>query len=212
MAEGLTVSIVSSNGLIREGLTRILEAHGIGLASSVARIDEITEPGAAILLDMTANLDVGQSVAELRDRFESSRVIVIGDGGAAVANNVIKAGADQFIFRTIHPEAFDVLVRMAVAELCISDLIEHVLDRSSRHHSPETARAEILKSLTAREYEVLQQLVEGMSDQEISSNLEIARDTVRVHIRSMTRKLGVRNRTQAAIWGIQRGLTPANAT
>jgi DNA-binding NarL/FixJ family response regulator len=59
--------------------------------------------------------------------------------------------------------------------------------------------------LTPREHQVLALISQGNSNREIASNLQIAEKTVRIHVSSLLAKLGARDRTQAAIFAIQRG-------
>ena len=59
--------------------------------------------------------------------------------------------------------------------------------------------------LTPREHQVLSLITHGNSNREIASNLQIAEKTVRIHVSSLLGKLGARDRTQAAIYAIQRG-------
>jgi Response regulator containing a CheY-like receiver domain and an HTH DNA-binding domain len=59
--------------------------------------------------------------------------------------------------------------------------------------------------LTPREEQVLKLISGGCSNQEIATKLEIAEKTVRIHVSSVLEKLGARDRTQAAIYAIQRG-------
>ena len=59
--------------------------------------------------------------------------------------------------------------------------------------------------LTPREQQVLSLIAHGNSNREIASNLQIAEKTVRIHVSSLLAKLGARDRTQAAIYAIQRG-------
>jgi DNA-binding NarL/FixJ family response regulator len=59
--------------------------------------------------------------------------------------------------------------------------------------------------LTPREHQVLALIAAGNSNREIASNLQIAEKTVRIHVSSVLAKLGARDRTQAAIYAIQRG-------
>lgn len=61
-------------------------------------------------------------------------------------------------------------------------------------------------NLTTREVDILRCLVEGEANKVISRRLSIADATVKVHIKAILRKLRVRNRTQAAIWAVGRGL------
>lgn len=63
-----------------------------------------------------------------------------------------------------------------------------------------------LQPLTEREVEVLQAVVDGLNTEQIAARLFIAPDTVKTHLRNLLRKLGVRDRTAAAVRGLQWGL------
>nr|WP_281435966.1 response regulator transcription factor [Oricola nitratireducens] len=61
--------------------------------------------------------------------------------------------------------------------------------------------------LSRRELEVVRRLAGGMSNKLIARELEISEATVKVHLKSILKKLGVTNRTQAAIWALNKGVT-----
>jgi DNA-binding NarL/FixJ family response regulator len=63
--------------------------------------------------------------------------------------------------------------------------------------------------LTVREEEVLRLLAEGLTNREIAHQLQLSLVTVKVHVRHIIAKLGVSDRTQAAVRAIQLGLLPA---
>jgi DNA-binding NarL/FixJ family response regulator len=60
-----------------------------------------------------------------------------------------------------------------------------------------------ISSLTLRETEILNCLSLGRSNKEIACDLDIAEATVKVHVKTLLRKLRVKNRTQAALWALQ---------
>ncbi len=67
--------------------------------------------------------------------------------------------------------------------------------------------ASVLSTLTARELDTLKLLAQGKSNEEISLELVIVQKTVEKHVANILRKLGVKNRTEAAAWSIEKGLT-----
>jgi DNA-binding CsgD family transcriptional regulator len=67
-----------------------------------------------------------------------------------------------------------------------------------------------LDSLTDREWEILGLICEGLGDGEISKILNVSRNTVRNHVASLYRKIGVNRRSAAIIWGRERGITKRN--
>ena len=63
--------------------------------------------------------------------------------------------------------------------------------------------------LSSRETEVIRCLEQGRSNKSIARHLDITEATVKVHLKTILRKLGLKNRTQAAIWAMKNGITPA---
>jgi two-component system nitrate/nitrite response regulator NarL len=63
-----------------------------------------------------------------------------------------------------------------------------------------------LTELTLREVDILQCLTEGLSNKQIARRLGIREATVKIHVKSLIGKLGVANRTQAALWGVRAGV------
>lgn len=86
-----------------------------------------------------------------------------------------------------------------------ADGVEAVLAASGHRPARRTSRD---GNLTAREIEVLRLVAQGRSNREIAAALHIAEKTARNHIERMYAKLGVRNRTQASLAAIDRGLAP----
>jgi two-component system nitrate/nitrite response regulator NarL len=67
------------------------------------------------------------------------------------------------------------------------------------------AEEAIAPHLSPRERSILHCLIEGASNKTIARKMEIAEATVKVHVKAILRKIGVQNRTQAAIWGVNNG-------
>jgi DNA-binding NarL/FixJ family response regulator len=80
------------------------------------------------------------------------------------------------------------------------------LRRAGSATSPARAAADLETALTKREAEVLKQLALGLSNKEIAQALEISYETVKEHVQHILRKLGVADRTQAAVWAVRKGL------
>jgi two-component system nitrate/nitrite response regulator NarL len=69
-----------------------------------------------------------------------------------------------------------------------------------------------LRGLSPREQEILQALVTGASNKLIANRLGITEATVKVHLKTLLRKIDVNNRTQAAIWAMNNGFTASDTT
>jgi DNA-binding NarL/FixJ family response regulator len=62
------------------------------------------------------------------------------------------------------------------------------------------------RGLTAREVEVLRHLAAGLSNRDVAARLAISAETVKAHVQHLLHKLGVGNRTQAAVWAVRQQL------
>jgi DNA-binding NarL/FixJ family response regulator len=60
--------------------------------------------------------------------------------------------------------------------------------------------------LTKRESEVLKQLAKGFTNKQIADELDISYETVKEHVQHILRKIGVTDRTQAAVWSVRKGI------
>ena len=66
--------------------------------------------------------------------------------------------------------------------------------------------ADVEVPLTKREGEVLRQLASGMTNKQIAESLHISYETVKEHVQHILRKIGVTDRTQAAVWAVRKGI------
>jgi two-component system nitrate/nitrite response regulator NarL len=83
-----------------------------------------------------------------------------------------------------------------------SNLAEFLPTHPNLGLSPGTSQSMKQAGLSLREIEILACLVSGQPNKIISRQLEISEATVKIHVKAILRKVGVQNRTQAAIWAI----------
>ena len=120
----------------------------------------------------------------------------------------IKSGAQGYLLKNLEPEGLFEMVRGVYrGEASISGLTAaRILDefaRLAQETSPVSSSGE---SLTRREREVLQLVAQGATNKEIASQLFIAENTVKNHLRNTLMKLHLRNRVQAAAYALREGL------
>ena len=117
---------------------------------------------------------------------------------------------DEDIYRALQAGARAYLLKgMTFEELTATIRAVH----AGRSHIPPAIAGRLAErlsteELTPREFDVLEQIVNGMSNMEIATELEISKATVKTHVNSLLGKLGVTDRTQAATAAIQRGIVP----
>jgi DNA-binding NarL/FixJ family response regulator len=202
----ITIVIADDHPVVRQGLAVLFEVQDdivvIGQASDGAEAVRLTlecDPD-VLLLDLKLPALDGMGVlAELRAHGARTRVLVLtsaaGPSGPALA---LQAGAAGFLYKDVDPDA---LVRA----------IRSVHDGHTVL-APEAAGlvaarpggdARGFGALTSREREVLALLAAGRSNREIARSLRVAEKTVKTHVSSVLAKLGVADRTQAALLAVR---------
>ena len=211
MADAIDVLVVDDHAVVREGLRTFLELQdGIEVVGEAAdgeaavREAERLRPD-VILIDLVMpKLDGVGAMRELRRRLPATRVIVLtsfADDERLLG--AIRAGAAGYLLKNAEPQEVVRAVRAASAGQALLDpavaarVVESIADRDA------VAGAE---SLTPRELEVLALIARGRSNKLIARELGIAEKTVKTHVGHVLAKLGVTDRTQAAVIAVRTGL------
>ena len=121
-----------------------------------------------------------------------------------------------YIARAVALGAAGYLLKSATRDEIISSIRtvakgETIWNRNELHRvsgsiAPPHSQADLEVPLTKREGEVLKQLALGLSNKEIALALKISYETVKEHVQHILRKVGVSDRTQAAVWAVRKGL------
>lgn len=218
----IRVLVVDDHAVVREGLRTFLQLQDgievVGEAAdgeqAVARAAELAPD--VILMDLVMpNLDGIGAMRELRRRASPSRVIVLtsflDDERLMPA---LQAGAAGYLLKDVEPAELARAVRKACADEALIDpavaaRLLHTLsadgNRDGRRGAGFTATPAI-DQLTRREREVLELIALGHSNKRIALELDVAEKTVKTHVGHLLAKLGVADRTQAALLAVQSGL------
>lgn len=208
------VIILSKNEILREGLRRILTDQGFAVEEVVSCVTDLKgdiSAGAVLLVDGVVFEEGVQTCQLLREKLPEQKIVLMTDDYSV--ENVTRAfstGAiDGYIAKAMSCEPLAGALRLiALGEKVIPS---QVVDRLSGAFSRTAARSIQSRfagaSLSSREEEILRCLVDGEPNKVISRRLNITDATVKVHIKAILRKLRVKNRTQAAIWAVERGFS-----
>ena len=205
-----TVLLVDDHPLLRKGVRQLLELEDdirvIGESSNGA--DAVTlaaelDPD-LILLDLSMKgMDGIETLIALRDASVASRIVVftVSDERNDVVS-ALKSGADGYLLKDTEPEELVDSIRLACSgKLVLSEQLTEVLALSFRDE--KKVEGPNLDSLTRRELQILKHVAEGLSNKLIGRKLEIAESTVKVHVKHLLKKLGLRSRVEAAIWMVE---------
>jgi NarL family two-component system response regulator LiaR len=214
----ISVLIVDDHAVVREGLRTFLalqdgiEVVGEAEDGRAALAAEAQLSPDVILMDLVMPvLDGVQAMRALHERGSRSHVIVLtsflDDERILPA---IRAGAAGYLLKDVEPAELAAAVRGATGERAAIDptVAARLLQTLSEPTAPAGAPAAVaVDALTRREREVLCLIAAGRSNKRIAFELGIAEKTVKTHVGHVLAKLGVSDRTQAALLAVRAGLT-----
>jgi DNA-binding NarL/FixJ family response regulator len=204
----ITVLIADDHPVVRQGLRVLLSVQDDIAVVGEARdgheaVDLATTLApAVILLDLKLpGLDGLGVLAELRDRRLPARVLVLTSAAdPASVTLAMRAGAVGFLYKDVDPDALVRALRSVNdGHTLLAPEAAGLLVRRAQGH--DAVRG--LDALTGREREVLAQIAEGRSNREIARLLGVSEKTVKTHVSSVLAKLGVADRTQAALYAVR---------
>jgi DNA-binding NarL/FixJ family response regulator len=207
--------IADDQALVRSGFRLIVEGRPdlevVGEAAdgaqAVALVEEL-EPDVILLDIRMPNLDGIEATKRIVASGSRTRILVLTTFDLdEYVYGAVRAGASGFLLKDVRPgELVDAIRVVAGGNALLGPTaIERLLTRFSPPTDPP-AEAVAVGSLTDREAETLQLLASGLSNAEIAAKLVVSEATVKSHVSSVFRKLGVRDRVQAVIAAYDSGL------
>ena len=205
----IRVLIADDHGVLRDGLARVIAAQPdlevVGAAADGAEAVELCRARRPDVVLMDLEMPV-------LDGIEATRAIV-GEAGEATAVLVLTSFSDRRrIVAALDAGAVGYLLKDAAAEEVVRGVRAAAaggspLDpRAARSLLEAKAAPDPLAGLSPREREVLGALLEGMPNKLIARRLGISEKTVKTHLTSVFRRLGVTDRVQAVLWAERHGL------
>lgn len=198
------------------GLKAVLTEFGytvVGMASTAAvTLSEIGQAAAdVVLIDSNhADMHAVDFVTELRRMCPGLIVVVITDEERTeVAYDLLAAGATGYCLKSCNAAQLKMAIDSTRSgAIWLDASIGHDLVKAAEHsHATTPPVSAITTSMTPRELEVLTLLIEGLSNQQMANRLQLSPETVKTHMGRIMEKLGVHDRTQAAVKVLKSGIT-----
>jgi two-component system nitrate/nitrite response regulator NarL len=210
----LNVILIDDHTLFREGLEGLLSRRNINVLAAVGNGQEGLQLAKelnpdVILLDMRMpDMDGMDVLRQLRQNGFSNPVAMLttsSDERDLVES--LRSGAQGYLLKDMEPDQLVLALRDIVdGKTVVAPDLAPVLARVVQGDSIAPAEESPFTKLTPRENEILALLAEGQSNKVIARNLGISDGTVKLHVKSILRKLGVHSRVEAAVMAVEQGL------
>jgi two-component system nitrate/nitrite response regulator NarL len=206
-------ALVGPNILFRDGIARILKTTDFRVIASGPHVDNFALPPQCgpILLLIDAVDDMCEAVGEIslfKEQHPAGNVAILANH--CRPNDMVaayRAGANAYLGKSVTPDAFvKVLELVMLGETIVPRQLLALIGTESAslpNVNPSVCSdVDSTFRLSAREKCILRHIVDGNPNKIIARKTEISEATVKVHVKAILRKIGVRNRTQAAIWAV----------
>lgn len=217
MADKITILLVDDQRLMRDGLRTLLELEEdlavVGEAGTgeeaLARYAEL-EPDIVLMDVRMPGMDGVEATRRLHSQWPEVKIIILTtfDEDEYIFEG-LRAGARGYLLKAVSGDELATAIRkVAVGQALIDPAVTRkVVDAFARLAPPmRTINAGLAEPLSEREQEILKWMATGLTNREIAERLYLAEGTVKNYVTSLLSKIGVRDRTQAALRGRELGL------
>jgi DNA-binding NarL/FixJ family response regulator len=202
----ITVLIADDHPVVRQGLAVLLDVQDdielVGQAADGEQALAMTaelDPDVLLLDLKLPGMDGLAVLAELRARGARTRTLVLTSAAESSSpGRALQSGAAAFLYKDVDPDA---LVRAIRSVHDGHTVLAPAAAGLVAAAGPTSVRG--IGALTGREREVLGLLADGLSNREIARSLRVSEKTVKTHVSSVLAKLGVADRTQAALLAVR---------
>ncbi|MEU9003138.1 response regulator transcription factor [Streptomyces sp. NPDC048551] len=217
MSTPIKVMIADDQMMVRQGFTVLLNAQpdievvgqAVDGADAVAKVAELGPD--VVLMDIRmpgmGGIEATSLITGVPDATVKVLVLTTFDLDEYVYE-ALRAGASGFLLKDASTDQLAEAVRVVAAgeALLSPNITKRLITEFSRMGAPRAPSRARIEELTERETEVLSLIAQGLSNAEIAVHLTVAEQTVKTHVSRILVKLGLRDRTQAAVFAYESGL------
>jgi DNA-binding NarL/FixJ family response regulator len=217
MADPITVLLVDDQRLMRDGLRTLLELEeDLAVVGEAGNGEEALAEFAAcqpaiVLMDVRMpGMDGVEATRRICAQWPAAKVIILTtfDEDEYIFEG-LRAGALGYLLKAVSGEELAAAIRKVAAGQALIDpaVTRKLVAEFARLAPPQRPlNAGLAEPLSEREVEILRLVAQGLSNREVAERLYLAEGTVKNYVTSLLGKIGVRDRTQAALRGRELGL------
>ncbi len=210
----IRIVIVDDHDMLREGITSFLRAYPelqlVGEAASGAEaIRQCQElvPDVVLMDLLMPEMGGVDAIRLIHDQQPNIRIIALSSfGEEELVRAALQAGATSYLLKNVSADHLAEAIRVTYSGL---PTISPEVTTKLFSETP-SSYSEILEPLTSRELEVLDLMARGLTNDEISLQLQLSKNTIKNHVSNILSKLGVGNRTEAASMAMRLHLSHKN--
>jgi two-component system nitrate/nitrite response regulator NarL len=219
LAPAIPTALIYDSFLLQSGVKHILRDTPFVIAEAASvtgpkRLQYCASNTGLVIIEATQNTArVLEVIRQVKERSPETRIVALADqfdlGFVRAAH---EAGATGFCLTASGPDIIIKALELVVLGESVLpfEVVHSIMSRAPQDQSPQENTAEPKLSdlkeckLSAREAQILGCLREGAPNKIIARQFDVTEATVKVHVKAILRKIGVANRTQAAMWASQR--------
>jgi two-component system nitrate/nitrite response regulator NarL len=236
MGKLVTTLIIEPRSLVREGLVSLMASHSyrvVGGVASTADIDTaslVADAPRLVILGALPAEEVTTAASCIRELWPDTKIVLLFERASSaeyqnwqaseidgciplsvstdVLTGTLQRVLDEDLKILLQNAASRSVIALPSARLPIAAVVTNVEARNDAFDGSFSIR--VRHGLSEREEQILKSVVKGHGNKMIARTLDIAEATVKVHMKSVLRKIRVANRTQAAIWALENGYAAKN--
>jgi len=210
----MRILVADDHSLFRDGLVSLLEAAGFEVVAQLGDGAAAVEAALrlrpdAVLMDITMPGMSGlEALHRIRAEWPEAQVVMLtASDDEASLFEAVEAGAHGYLLKSLNADEFIEMLNglergeAAMTRQTTARLLAGLSQFPHAHAHPSSP-----DELTPREHELLELMVKGLSNKEMAQALALSENTVKYHVKHILQKLGVQNRTEAAVQAVRIGL------
>ncbi len=212
----LRILLVDDHALFRKGLAGLISGREdmVVVAEAGNGVEAIekareTMPDLILMDIVMPGSDGLEATRVIKEELPLVRIVMLTASDEDVnLFAALKNGADGYLLKILEPaQLFAMIDGIRRGESPISgSLASRILNEFRRPERDQSQVTDYVERLTPRDNDVLELIVQGLSNKEIADQLNITENTVKLHLRNILEKLHLQNRIQVAVYAVRRGL------